>query len=440
MCHAEDQGKEIKNLLLQRYQSLDNRFSPVGLKVGTYDTPVNFNESLRVPIHRWYGYKEGFSPSFVHGFISSYAGDKKPVVFDPFGGVGTTALEANIMGYDAFLMDVNPLGLLASKVKTSHYSSQDIEQIKATYSSLQSKDSYPITTTVSNPTVARYFDELTWQSLLQVRSFVFDITADSVRDLFLLALLSLIDEISTHHKNGNGVKKKIKIKIPDELDFDGLKNKLLKKIDLFIDDIRNVRLKGESSIFNQSNLIDFQLPKSVDIVLTSPPYANCFDYSKVYLSELWLGGFFSTKEDQKNFRENSLISHVHYKWSPRNEDYCSEIITNMVVPILETKQLWSKNIIPMLKGYFSDMGRFFVNLSKNLNSNAVVGIVVGNSVYGGTPIATDIILADQAEQLGFKCEKIQVYRKVIASSQQMVLLSEKEKEFVRESLIVLKWK
>ena len=94
----------------------------------------------------------------------------------------------------------------------------------------------------------------------------------------------------------------------------------------------------------------------------------------------------------------------------------------------------------MLKGYFSDMGRFFINLSKNLSPNAVVGIVVGNSVYGGTPIATDIILADQAEQLGFKCEKIQVYRKVIASSQQMVLLSEKEKEFVRESLIVLKWK
>ena len=93
----------------------------------------------------------------------------------------------------------------------------------------------------------------------------------------------------------------------------------------------------------------------------------------------------------------------------------------------------------MLKGYFADMGKFLYNLSGNLNTGATVGIVVGNSVYGGTPIATDIILAKQAEEIGFECLQIKVYRKVIASSQQMVILSDYEKHFVRESLIVLKW-
>ena len=93
----------------------------------------------------------------------------------------------------------------------------------------------------------------------------------------------------------------------------------------------------------------------------------------------------------------------------------------------------------MLKGYFADMGKFLFNLSQNLNNGATVGIVVGNSVYGGTPIATDIILAKQAEEMGYSCEQIKVYRKVIASSQQMVILSPSEKELVRESLVVLKW-
>lgn len=109
------------------------------------------------------------------------------------------------------------------------------------------------------------------------------------------------------------------------------------------------------------------------------------------------------------------------------------------MPILEKKDLWSNNIIPMLKGYFSDMGKFLYNLSKNLNKEAIVGIVVGNSVYGGTPIATDIILAKQAEDLGYKCINIKIYRKVITSSQQMIILSDYEKKFVRESLVVLKW-
>jgi hypothetical protein len=121
-------------------------------------------------------------------------------------------------------------------------------------------------------------------------------------------------------------------------------------------------------------------------------------------------------------------------------EYGSAVVNDIVVPMLSTQTLWSKNIIPMLKGYFSDMGKFLYNLSKNLSSEAVVGIVVGNSVYGGTPIATDILLAKQAESLGYKCEKIQVYRKVIASSQQMVLLTEAEKKLVRESLVVLRWK
>jgi hypothetical protein len=93
----------------------------------------------------------------------------------------------------------------------------------------------------------------------------------------------------------------------------------------------------------------------------------------------------------------------------------------------------------MLSGYISDLGKCLYNISQNLNKGATVGFVVGNSVYGGIPIATDIILAEMAEKLGYKCSAVRVYRKVIASSQQMVLLNEEEKHYVRESLVILKW-
>lgn len=290
---------------------------------------------------------------------------------------------------------------------------------------------------IDNKTIVKYFDETTWNSLLQIKSYISKRGDETVRNLFSLALLSLIGEISTHHKNGNGVKKKRML--PEPLSFSALKEKLVGRLSMYIGDIKNTNLKGETTIFYQSNLEGYALPSKADIVLTSPPYANCFDYSKVYLTELWVGGFFTTKEDQKLFRDKSVISHVHYRWNPRNETYGTNIINNLIVPILEKKDLWSNNIIPMLKGYFSDMGKFLFNLSKNLNEGATVGIVVGNSVYGGTPIATDVILARQAEELGYKCINIKVYRKVIASSQQMILLSDYEKKYVRESLVVLKW-
>lgn len=432
---AED--KKLKARLMDIYQTLENIYNPMGVTIGTYDTPVNFNESLRTPIHRWYGYKEGFSPSFVNGFVSKHSKSSEDIIFDPFGGVGTTGLEANKMGHHAYLMDVNPLGTFASSVKTKHYSDIEVEYVINEINFLKSIEKWPITVSIDNKTIIKYFDEITWDSLLQIKSYISNISNETVRNLFFLALLSLIEEISTHHKNGNGVKKK-RI-LPEPLSFSALKGKMIQRLSMYIDDIKTTNLKGETTIFYQSNLEEYVLPSKADIVLTSPPYANCFDYSKVYLTELWVGGFFTKKEDQKLFRDKSVISHVHYRWKPRNETYGANVINKLIVLILEKKDLWSNNIIPMLKGYFSDMGKFLFNLSKNLNEGATVGIVVGNSVYGGTPIATDIILAKQAEELGYKCINIKVYRKVIASSQQMIILSDYEKNFVRESLVVLKW-
>ena len=428
---------KLRKELLSCYKKLESKYRPKGIEVGTYTTPVNFKESMTIPIHKWYGYKEGFSPSFVNGFIKEHASSDSPLVFDPFGGVGTTGLEAIKMGYNAVLMDVNPLGLFASKVKTYHYTASDISDLEKEIIRLKSTNAFPITIEIQNETIKRYFDPQTLDSLLQIKSYISKIENSKINELFTLALLSLIEEISTHHKNGNGVKRKI-IQ-PTPCNYVVLRDKITSKVESFVDDIKATDLHADCTIYNQSNLEEYTLPQKADIVLTSPPYANCFDYSKVYLTELWVGGFFSKREDQKFFREKSVISHVHYKWATRNENYGSKIVNENIIPILEKEKLWSNNIIPMLKGYFSDMGKFLNNLSFNLNPGATVGIVVGNSVYGGTPIATDIILARQAEEMGFVCEQIKIYRKVIASSQQMVKLNDSEKHYVRESLIVLKW-
>ena len=150
-------------------------------------------------------------------------------------------------------------------------------------------------------------------------------------------------------------------------------------------------------------------------------------------------GFFQQKADQTLFREQSVISHVHYRWKERNVAYKSSVVEDMIIPTLKQQDLWSANIPSMLSGYFSDLGKCLYNISHNLNYGATIGFVVGNSVYGGVPIATDIILAEIAEKLGYRCQEIRIYRKVIASSQQMVLLTEEEKHFVRESLVILKW-
>lgn len=427
-----------KEDILLAYERLEERFHTDGVDYATYDTPVNFKESLTKPIHRWYGYKEGFSPSFVKKFIDTYAaGQKNTVVFDPFGGVGTTALVAMQMGLRAYSMDVNPLGVFVAETKTKKYTASELSFLKRTCDELLETDDVEVAVSIQNETIRKYFDRKTWTSLVKILSFIQSIKRPGVHDLFLLGVLSLVSELSTHQKNGNGVKKK-RI-LPPERNFHSLKLLLVEKIKVFVEDIKNSSLTGECSIKQASNIEPYSLPNKASVVLTSPPYANCFDYSKVYLTELWIGSFFKKKEDQASFREKSISSHIHYSWKKRNSAFGSDLVNNSIVPILNKEKLWSDRIPKMLSGYFSDMGRCLSNLSKNVKKGAVVGIVVGNSVYGGIPIATDLILAEMSERYGFKCCGIHVYRKVIASSQQMVLLTEKEKYFVRESMVVLKW-
>src|SRR5205807_2242003 len=112
-----------------------------------------------------------------------------------------------------------------------------------------------------------------------------------------------------------------------------------------------VRIRNESCL-------DAELgPESFDCVLTSPPYANCFDYSKIYLCELWLGDFFESRSSQQQFRSDSVRSHVHARWPARFASKGSEIVDTLVRPLLARQNLWSAAIPEMLSGYFADLGQ-----------------------------------------------------------------------------------
>lgn len=424
--------QELRNY----YQLAEDRIKPSGNIAGTYTTPVNFKESLGCPIHRWYSYKEGFSPSFVKGFIHKYTTSPDDVVFDPYGGVGTTVLAANELGYQAYSLDVSPLGNFASKVKNSKYTKADLACLYKTIEEFDIyipsfEDHYAI-----SKTVISYFHEDTYKAIIGVRNFIDTISDEKIKNLFLLALLSDIESVSTHKKNGNGVKKKIHP--PQPATYTVFKETIKSRLSIFINDIKDLHKATKNRIIDGSCLDEYSLPKKADIVLTSPPYANCFDYSKVYLVELWLGGFFKCQDDQQRFREKSVISHVHYRW--RREDAASiPVVDSIIVPLLKERNLWSNSIPSMLTGYFRDMRRCLLNLSKNINPGATIGFVVGNPTYAGVVVATDIILADIAESIGFTCEEITIYRKVIPSSQQTKLIEGCDQKYVRESMVVLKW-
>lgn len=424
--------------IIAYYEEFENKYPIKVINRKQFSTPVNFKQAKLFPRHRWYTYKEGFSPQFVEDFIKRFAKSQQDIVFDPFGGIGTTVLQSSILNFQGYSNDINPLSNYVASVKTDSYTKNDIIELISVFENFTQTELIIEAEAPINKTVTSYFSSDVLESILKIQYWISLQKSIKIKNIFSVALLTILEKLSTHKKDGNGVKKKKSIdKI---MTLSDIKQLIGRQIDLFIVDIQSTEIKIKPIVHYQSSFEPYVLEEKADIVITSPPYANCFDYSKVYLVELWFGGFFKNTIDQKLFRQSSITSHVHYKWEKRHNDFGHELINNRIATYLSKQNLWDKKIPMMLVGYFSDMGKVLYEMIPNLNKDSIIGIVVGNSVYGGMPIATDILLSQIAIKLGYELIGIESYRTLTSSSQQLKIIREGDKKYLRESLIILKWK
>ena len=430
-------GKEINSY----YDGLEKIFKITHIQNKVvYASPVNFRESMNAARHRWFPYKEGFSPSFVSQFITNYSPKHEGIIFDPFCGVGTTPIVAGVIGLDSTGFDVNPLAMFVAKTKTTTLDDFSEREFKETVEEFKCNSLSKSVMPPANDTVVSYYEPVYLEAILRIKNFIYEIDHKFISNLFKLALLCLIEEFSTHRKSGNGVKKKTRLRYgaTNMTPLDEVKSRINSILQQYLFDMKI------SSVIAHPNLLQTSCMRAesydtigqISLLLTSPPYANCFDYSKIYMQELWLGDFFTTVEDQRKFRYESLRSHVHATWSERHSENGLPFVNNQIREHLLEQKLWSTKITDMLSGYFKDIGQTLELIKPKLSRNAVIGFVVSNSFYGGIPIATDLLLGALGEKFGYDVESIIVYRHMIPSSQQYKLID--NKKYMRESLVVMR--
>ena len=82
------------------------------------------SENRHQPIHRWVPWVAGFSGQFVADVIDRFiieCDDHRPLIMDPFCGVGTTLVEARSHGIDSIGFEINPYAALAAEVKANAF-------------------------------------------------------------------------------------------------------------------------------------------------------------------------------------------------------------------------------------------------------------------------------------------------------------------------------
>lgn len=429
--------------LPEYYSRLDKQFNikNADIDAATYtNVDSNFVFSSNYPRHRWFNYKEGFSPVLVERIFNEYGLTKDSIVCDPFCGAGTTLAVAKAQGMSSIGFEVNPFAAFVTKVKTTDYNDNDIAAFKDVVDGLRGitiDHSIPLP---ENDYLKRIFDEEMLYVQLTIRKYIQSLSEEKSQQLLYFAWLSTLEKCSLYRKAGNGLKVKSHPPVyGSEGPFAFAVSCIVEKAISMIEDYSKADNGPTPLVYEESvtNMNRYVRNDSLDLVLFSPPYANCFDYTKIYYLELWFGEFVNSAADQKDIRMKSLRSHCHATWPDRYTSFHLDELNNDILPLLRQQKLWTTRIPDMLNGYFADMEEALRQIYSALNKGGHCAIVVSNSAYAGIIIPTDVFLAMIAQRLGFTVEEIEVERLIITSSQQYKR-TEHIRRFLRESIVKLK--
>jgi len=378
----------------------------------------NAEDTRSLARHRWYFYKEGFSPSLVKKAFEENNISTNDIILDPFNGSGTVTLTAATEGIQSIGFEVNPFTSFLSVAKTTNLSQKRFKEISDTvlhnsdkgahsslenYSTFSKNDHKGIDKWLFNTEVLKAFSG-GLNGLGSIGSKSSKLTS--------LALISAIMKNCNAKKDGKCLRYKNNW---NELNFDkySFLESLEKDLSIIYDDLdKNVQKTPIIKTGDSRKLIS-KLDQKFKLCITSPPYLNTFDYTDIYRPELFLGGFLTSSEELRKLRFQTVRSHVQVNWEKSKLIDFGGHFNDVFARISEKKELlMHKNIPDMITAYFEDMENILRDLKTKAADNASLWFVVSTSAYANEHIPVDLILADIATKVGWKLKEIGVLREI----------------------------
>lgn len=345
---------------------------------------ATFKPNKNIPIHRWFYFKEGFSRDLVVMLLEELGVSEGEVVLDPFVGSGTTPLTCMEEGFTGVGVDASPLAVFVSLAKTRIYDPSELR--KALDRCLSTTPRRSVLPDGLSPIVRKAFPLRNLEELFSLKKTIEEIDAEDARIFLGLALMNASVKASYIFRDG-AVLRFVKRPVPP------LRTIFRRIAQSMIEDVKRVRFKSGPAVILQGDArrLDQIEDESVDAVITSPPYLNKIEYTRVYEVELEI---FFGKKVQDLIR--SYIGLVGRE-------------ARRVIPGLE-------DLPDSAKLYFSDIMDALEEMWRILKDGGRAALVVAGGVYPDRVVESDHILADLARQAGFKVEKIRVIGKRVATS------------------------
>lgn len=402
-------------------ERLEHRFQPLMREELDLGNLVSYVGNKSVPLLRLYRYKEAFAFELVREFIRRFRLTARDYLFDPFAGMGTTTFASMLHGIPSIGIDRLPIAVFVART-IPQLLFVEPRKLMSTYEQLHQlvDAAQPAAIAMDVPIMQKAFSD---KNLFRLRQWktVIDALKQPLRDIFLLLFFAVLEQTSFTSKDGQFLRIK-KNKRPSEPD-DALLDKVLQAM-TDINKFKNL-LNHRSGHLDFSPTImlgdtrelremPFERPPTA--IITSPPYANRYDYTRTYCLELCFH-FAKNFEQLKDIRFAMLRSHIESKVS--EDERPPHPAIQEVLQSLSLKDLNNPRIPHMLTGYFVDMQMVIQEWQRILAPAGQVAMVVDNVRFEGELVPVDLILSEMAEEAGFSVKEIIVCRYKGNSSQQM---------------------
>ncbi|WP_281227586.1 DNA methyltransferase [Flavobacterium aquiphilum] len=376
---------------------------------------IKFQDRATHSIHI---YPAKLLPNIPYFFLNNHFFVKdNELVLDPFSGSGTVLLEANLAGKNSFGCDSNPLAQLITKVKTSNY---DISVLKNILESLKIEiKNITMDGNEKFPDVVNidywFLPNIKFQ-LYAILKTIKTIKDDDYRDFFILCFSNCVKKVSLADSR---ISVPVKVKVKKETNnfhpfFDESRSKLknLENINVFEkftdivnDNIRRFENKQKITSKRQTTKIvsedarNLNLPdESVDLIISSPPYAGAQKYIRA--CSLNLGWTELSGKDNLRTLDKKNIGRENYSKS----DYLTLKATGLVEADMLLKEIYIINPLRahIAANYLLEMKQAISEASRVLKKDKYFILIAANNQVCNREFKTQEYLRQIAENVGLK--------------------------------------
>ena len=407
-----------------------------GVPLGAYRGGITFADNDTAPVHRWWPYVQGYSADFVSDLLARSELSGGAIVFDPFSGSGTTAVEARRAGFRAIGTELLPPAVLAARVKTHFELDPDRLATEAARTVHRAKDA-----TVGELPFLRetpqHFAPSVLPELLRLRDAL-PSAATPVGRAVRVAFGRILIPMSRLRRSpclGYGAPE-------PPVPLDPLRA-FTDAIDEMRTDLASLALQrgdwGPVAEIRETDARRARLPKGrIGLAVTSPPYVNGMDYVMNYKLDLaWLG-YARSYADLVTLRKAMVacdnlprgeadaylsLEHAPDPWLP-------EILARIRANVARKGTYRRNDVHGIVMRYFSDLVPVLRRVHDALAPQGRFVLVVGDSLLAGVYVPGDLLLARIGANVGFTVESVEVARARRSGQRRSFVL--------RESIVTLR--